>query len=63
MTRRMDKHRTDQQIVTLLLHDEEGENWRLNLSSDCLCFIGNYRRLEGFNMDAVIAFDGVRKAG
>ena len=63
MTRRMDKHRTDQQIVTLLLHDEEEENWRLNLSADCLCFIGNYRRLEGFNMDAVIAFDGVRKAG
>ena len=63
MTRRMDKHRTDQQIVTLLLHDEEGENWRLNLSADCLCFIGNYRRLEGFNMGAVIAFDGVRKAG
>lgn len=60
---RMDKHRTDRQIVTLLLHDEEGESWRLSLAADCLCFIGHYRRVGGFNIDAVVAFDGVRKEG
>lgn len=59
----MDKHRPDPQIVTLLLHDQQGENWRLSLSSDCLCFIGSYRRIEGFNVDAIVAFDGVRKHG
>ncbi|HJT40348.1 MAG TPA: hypothetical protein VJM79_02535 [Rhizorhapis sp.] len=57
----MEKHRTQTKIVTLLLHDEAGENWRLNLSADCLCFVGNYRRLEGFNLDAIVAFDGLRK--
>lgn len=61
--RDMDKHRTDTQIVTLLLHDEEGESWRLSLAADCLCFIGHYRRVDGFNIDAVVAFDGVRKEG
>lgn len=59
----MDKHRTDLQIVTLLLHDEQGENWLLSLSADCLPFIGNYRRVEGFNMDAIVALDGLRKDG
>lgn len=59
----MDRHRTDPQIVTLLLHDEEGTNWTLNLAADCLCFIGNYRRVEGFDIDAIVAFDGLRKAG
>jgi len=59
----MDKHRTDTQIVTLLLHDEEGESWRLSLAADCLCFIGHYRRVDGFNIDAVVALDGVRKEG
>jgi hypothetical protein len=59
----MDKFRTDRQIVTLLLHDEEGESWRLDLAADCLCFIGNYRRVKGFDIDAVVAFDGVRRTG
>jgi hypothetical protein len=59
----MDKHRTDRQIVTLMLHDQQGESWRLSLAADCLCFIGNYRRLAGFNIDAIVAFDGVRKDG
>ena len=63
MTLVMDKNRTDQQIVTLLLHDHGGESWKLTLSADCLCFIGNYRRVEGFNIDAMVAFDGVRKNG
>ena len=61
--RAMDKHRTDTKIVTLLLHDEAGESWRLNLSSDCLCFVGHYRRVEGFHMNAIVAFDGLRKDG
>ncbi|WP_176591423.1 hypothetical protein [Sphingobium sp. EM0848] len=55
--------RTDMQLVTLLLHDMQGEAWRLSLSADCLCFIGNYRRIEGFNIDAIIALDGLRKDG
>lgn len=63
MTFAMDKHRTDRQIVTLLLHDEQGESWRLSVAADCLPFIGNYRRVEGFNVDAIVAFDGVRKDG
>jgi len=62
MTGRMDK-RADRQSVTLLLHDEQGQNWRLSLAADCLCFIGHYRRVEGFNIDAIVAFDGVRKNG
>lgn len=57
----MDTHRTHPLTVTLLLHDGEGDTWRLFLSSDCLQFVGNYRRVEGFDVDAVIAFDGVRK--
>ncbi|EQB08733.1 hypothetical protein L288_07360 [Sphingobium quisquiliarum P25] len=59
----MEQHRTGRQIVTLLLHDEEGASWRLSLAADCLCFIGNYRRVEGFNIDAIVAFDGVRRNG
>ena len=59
----MDKHRTDPQKVTLLLHDDQGQSWRLSLTADCLCFIGHYRRVDGFNIDAVVAFDGVRKEG
>ncbi|WP_150290422.1 hypothetical protein [Sphingobium estronivorans] len=55
--------RTDMQIVTLLLHDAQGESWQLSLSADCLCFIGNYCRIEGFAVDAIIALDGLRKDG
>ncbi|KEQ52505.1 hypothetical protein BV95_03221 [Sphingobium chlorophenolicum] len=51
------------QLVTLLLHDMQGQAWRLSLSADCLPFIGNYRRVEGFNIDAVVALDGLRKKG
>jgi hypothetical protein len=35
----------------------------LRLSADCLRFIGPYRRVEGFNIDAMALFEGVRKAG
>lgn len=59
----MNTPRPDTQLVTLLLHDLQGESWRLSLSADCLCFIGNYRRVEGFNVDAIVALDGLRKQG
>lgn len=59
----MSTPRTDTHVVTLLLHDQDGEAWRLSLSADCLCFIGNYRRVEGFDIDAILAFDGLRKEG
>lgn len=50
-------------IVTLALHDAAGAPWPLRLSADCLRFIGPYRRVEGFHIDAMLLFDGVRKAG
>ncbi|WP_037454117.1 hypothetical protein [Sphingobium chlorophenolicum] len=59
----MNAPRKDMQLVTLLLHDMQGQAWRLSLSADCLPFIGNYRRVEGFNIDAVVALDGLRKKG
>ncbi|APL94375.1 hypothetical protein EWH08_06500 [Sphingobium indicum] len=59
----MNRPRTDKQLVTLLLHDAQGESWRLSLAADCLCFIGNYRRVDGFDVDAVVALDGLRKKG
>jgi hypothetical protein len=49
--------------VTLALHDADGLPWPLRLSADCLRFVGPYRRVEGFNIDAMALFDGVRKAG
>ncbi|WP_242124526.1 hypothetical protein [Sphingobium sp. Sx8-8] len=59
----MSTPRTETQIVTLLLHDTQGESWRLSLSANCLCFIGHYRRIEGFDIDAIVAFDGLDKEG
>ena len=59
----MERHSTHRQLVTLLLHDDRGENWRLSIPADCLLFVGNYRRVEGFNIDAIVAFDGVRRTG
>jgi hypothetical protein len=35
----------------------------LRLSTECLRFIGRYRRVEGFDIDAMTLFDGVRRAG
>ncbi|MDO7834895.1 hypothetical protein Q4610_07525 [Sphingobium sp. HBC34] len=55
--------RPDSARVTLALHDERGDPWPLRLSADCLRFIGPYRRVEGFNIDAMLLFEGVRKAG
>ena len=54
---------TDPRIVTLSLTDAIGQPWALRLSADCLRFIGPYRRVEGFHIDAMLLFDGVRKAG
>ncbi|HUD94188.1 hypothetical protein [Sphingobium sp.] len=54
--------RPESPSVTLALHDEQGEPWPLRLSADCLRFIGPYRRVEGFNIDAMALFDGVRRA-
>ena len=59
----MNTPRSDDNIVTLLLHDEAGNEWRLTMSAHCLCFIGHYRRIEGFDVDAILAFDGLRKDG
>jgi hypothetical protein len=53
----------DSKFVTLALHDSAGAAWPLRLSASCLRFIGPYRRVEGFNIDAVMLFEGVRKAG
>lgn len=50
-------------IVTLALHDAAGAPWPLRLSADCLRFIGPYRRVDGFHIDAMALFDGVRRAG
>ncbi len=49
--------------VTLTLQDSQGRSWPLRLSRDCLRFVGPYRRVEGFDIDAMLLFDGVRKAG
>lgn len=54
---------TDPRIVTLSLTDAAGDGWPLRLSADCLRFIGPYRRIDGFNIDALLLFEGVRKAG
>lgn len=48
--------------VTLALHDADGAPWPLRLSADCLRFIGPYRRVDGFNIDAMALFEGVRRA-
>jgi len=50
-------------MATLALHDQTGAHWPLRLSTDCLRFIGPYRRVEGFNIDALARVDGVRQAG
>ena len=49
--------------ASLTLHDGEGQPWTLRLSADCLLFIGRYRRVEGFDVDAMLLFDGVRRTG
>ena len=38
----------DKTRMTLILHTPEGLGWPLRLSSDCVQFIGCYRRVENF---------------
>jgi len=59
----MNEPRPQTPCVTLALHDADGAPWPLRLSADCLRFIGPYRRVDGFNIDAMALFDGVRRAG
>ncbi|WP_420143741.1 hypothetical protein [Sphingobium sp.] len=59
----MKERRPTTHRVTLALHDEDGTPWPLRLSADCLRFIGPYRRVDGFNIDAMALFEGVRRAG
>ena len=59
----MEAKRSDPSTVTLTLADSLGTPWHLSLSADCLRFVGRYRRVEGFNIDAVLLFEGVRKSG
>ncbi|MEA3541582.1 MAG: hypothetical protein U9R77_05620 [Pseudomonadota bacterium] len=59
----MTDRRKPTDAVTLTLQDRNGAPWPLRLSADCLRFVGPYRRVEGFNIDAMLLFEGVRKAG
>lgn len=59
----MHAERPDQKTVTLTLQDATGLPWPLTMSVDCLRFVGRYRRIDGFCVDAMILFEGVRKAG
>ncbi|MGC4250627.1 MAG: hypothetical protein QM605_03905 [Sphingobium sp.] len=46
-----------------MLHDASGDMWRLRLSDDCLRFIGRYKRVDGFHIDAMMLSEGLRKSG
>lgn len=59
----MRSSRPDPKRVTLTLQAADGGDWRLSLSGDCLRFIGRYRRVDGFCIDAGALFEGVRKLG
>ncbi|WP_231923376.1 hypothetical protein [Sphingobium cloacae] len=48
----------------MMLHDDaNGASWQLRLSDDCLRFIGRYKRVEGFRIEAVLLVEGLRKSG
>lgn len=50
----MDMHRLPaRKNVTLTLQDAQGQPWTLRLSTDCLRFIGRYRRVEGFDISTL----------
>lgn len=44
--------------VALMLHDALGQTWSVSLSEDCLRFIGNYKRLDGFDIHAALRVEG-----
>lgn len=58
----MESDHTHPMTATLMLHDQDGRPWPLMLSRDCLRFIGPYRRLDDFDIDAILLFDEVRRA-
>lgn len=58
----MESDRTRPMTATLMLHDPDGRPWPLSLSRDCLRFVGPYRRLDDFDIDAILLFDEVRRA-
>ncbi|MEJ7927390.1 hypothetical protein WG908_11560 [Sphingobium sp. AN641] len=47
--------------VTLMLQDGEGQAWPFSLSRDCLCFIGRYKRVDGFRIDPALLFQGAAR--
>ncbi|SCW87978.1 hypothetical protein SAMN02927924_03619 [Sphingobium faniae] len=50
--------------VLLMLHDDaSGAAWQLRLSDDCLRFIGRYKRVDGFQIEAMMLVEGLRKSG
>ncbi|MET0360992.1 MAG: hypothetical protein ABW048_04475 [Sphingobium sp.] len=59
----MDHSHNSRDAVTLMLHCEDGAPWPLRLSRDCLKFVGRYRRMEGFNVDAMALFRDARPEG
>lgn len=59
----MDQPDSYRQIVTIMLRTPDGGGWPLTLAADCLRFIGRYRRIDGFEIDAALTVGGVRKTG
>ncbi len=59
----MHAYRSDPKRVTLSLQTADGGIWPLSMSADCLRFVGRYRRVDGFCIDATTLFEGVRKFG
>lgn len=57
----MSVERSSDARVTLMLQDGDGHAWPLSLSRDCLCFIGRYRRIDGFRVDPVLLFQGAAR--
>lgn len=57
------ENRPSSSFVTLMLRHPDGSAWALRLSRDCLRFIGRYQRIDGFDIDAMTLFDGMRRAG
>lgn len=59
----MTHRRRTTSTIMLTFEREDGPAWSLRLSADCLRFIGRYRRVEGFDIDAVALVEGLRRAG
>ncbi|MEJ7933573.1 hypothetical protein WG907_04780 [Sphingobium sp. AN558] len=46
-----------------MLQAADGGAWPLAMSADCLRFVGRYRRINGFRIDAMALFEDVRRLG